>query len=143
MTKSLTLKQALLVKAYLGEARGNGVKAARFAGYRGNEATLRAIASENLTKPNIAAEVSRRVSKILEPDEVLTELCMIAEAQITERIKTTEKLKALELVRRHHKLFEPQLKITVEQMDRQIDEACRKHGLPLPESRQLPKPKND
>jgi phage terminase small subunit len=99
MTKSLTLKQALFVKAYLGEARGNGVKAARFAGYRGNEATLRAIASENLTKPNIAAEVSRRVSKILEPDEVLTELCMIAEAQITERIKTTEKLKALELVR--------------------------------------------
>ncbi len=45
----------LNAEAYLGEARGNGVKAARIAGYKGNDATLRKIASVSLTKGNIAS----------------------------------------------------------------------------------------
>ncbi len=54
----LTYKQKAFIDAYLGEAKFNAYKAAKIAGYKGNGNTLRAIASENLTKPNIKAEVA-------------------------------------------------------------------------------------
>lgn len=58
--KKLTAKQEAFVEEYLGNGF-NGVQAARNAGYEGNDATLRAIASENLTKPNIASRVRARI----------------------------------------------------------------------------------
>jgi phage terminase small subunit len=61
MAEKLTEKQRRFVEAYMGEAAGNATEAAKLAGYKGNNATLRAIASENLTKPNIASAVAERV----------------------------------------------------------------------------------
>lgn len=49
----LTRKQELFCREYFISL--NGRAAAEKAGYKGNPNTLRAIASENLTKPNIAA----------------------------------------------------------------------------------------
>ena len=50
---TLTDKQRQFVDWYCSsDARCNGTEAARRAGYRGNDNTLRAVASENLTKPN-------------------------------------------------------------------------------------------
>jgi hypothetical protein len=71
--EKLTPKQQAFVDAYLGDAQYNATEAARKAGYKGNYATLRAVGSENLTKPNIvrllkrftmsAEEVSLRLSE--------------------------------------------------------------------------------
>lgn len=58
----LTEKQRRFVEAYMGEAAGNSTKAARLAGYKGSENTLKSIASENLTKPDIIAAIDERVN---------------------------------------------------------------------------------
>jgi hypothetical protein len=52
--KGLSVKQQAFCRAYV-RNNGNGVQAAREAGYRGTDATLRTVASENLTKPNVKA----------------------------------------------------------------------------------------
>src|SRR4051812_20270005 len=52
--KGLTVKQQAFCRAYV-RNNGNGVQAAREAGYRGTDATLRTVASENLTKPKVKA----------------------------------------------------------------------------------------
>ena len=57
--KKLTLKQRAFIDAYLGEAKGNGVKAAELAGYQGDVFTLNSVARENLQKPAIRAEIDR------------------------------------------------------------------------------------
>jgi phage terminase small subunit len=99
-TSDLTLKQQLFVNAYLGEARGNGVQAARLAGYKGTDVTLRAVASENLTKPAIAARIEQRIEQAaMSADEVLRELTAIA------RSDSRDKIRALELLGKHHRLF--------------------------------------
>jgi phage terminase small subunit len=61
MTNKLTEKQRRFVEAYMGKAAGNATEAARLAGYKGSENTLKAVGSENLTKPDIAAAVKKRV----------------------------------------------------------------------------------
>lgn len=69
--KKLTPKQEAFAENYL--ANGfNGVQAARDAGYQGSDGTLRAVASENLTKPNIASRVRARLDGLAaNADEVL------------------------------------------------------------------------
>lgn len=49
---ALTLKQDRFCQAYVANG-GNGTEAARTAGYKGSDNTLRVVASENLTKPNV------------------------------------------------------------------------------------------
>ena len=56
----LTEKQRRFVEAYMGAAAGNGAEAARQAGYKGNDATLRVVAAENLAKPNVRAAIEER-----------------------------------------------------------------------------------
>lgn len=56
MATELTTKQEKFVQATI--IGLNGLAAAKEAGYEGNDATLRAIASENLTKPNINEAIS-------------------------------------------------------------------------------------
>lgn len=73
MERRLTIKQTRFVEFY----DGNGYKAAKAAGYKGNYGTLRAIASENLTKPNVKAaimekEKKRNKAKILSVAEIQT-----------------------------------------------------------------------
>lgn len=55
----LTTKQARFVAAYT----GNGVEAARAAGYKGSDETLNAVARENLRKPPIADAIQAREGK--------------------------------------------------------------------------------
>lgn len=118
---SLTLKQRLFVEAYLGEAMGNATEAARLAGYKGNEITLAAVGAENLRKPQISKLLSERVARAaMTADEVLDELTRIAKTDwqqfvdiqtgrngevIGATLQLKDKLKALELLGRYHKLF--------------------------------------
>ena len=53
----LTLKQERFINAYLGEAAGNGVQAARLAGYSGNDNVLHVTASRLLQQPTIRTRV--------------------------------------------------------------------------------------
>ena len=71
MTARLTQRQLLFVEAYL--ATGNATEAAKSAGYSGNRATLGAIGGENLKKPVIATEISRRQAEIRERSTITLE----------------------------------------------------------------------
>ncbi|TQV71604.1 hypothetical protein FLL45_20865 [Aliikangiella marina] len=54
----LTDKQRSFIDNYLANG-SNGVQAARDAGYKGNDNTLRQVAHQNLEKENIKAEIER------------------------------------------------------------------------------------
>jgi phage terminase small subunit len=78
----LTNKQEMFVESYLANG-GNGVRAAEQAGYAGGDNTLRAIASENLTKPNIRGRIRERVSEAqVEANEVIGTLASHMRADI-------------------------------------------------------------
>lgn len=70
----LTDKQRAFIDAYLRCL--NATRAAREAKYNGDDATLRAIGSENLAKPNIRAEIDRRM-----------EAAGLTDAEIIHRLK--------------------------------------------------------
>lgn len=117
----LTLKQRLFVEAYLGEAKGNATEAARLAGYKGSNKTLQVVGAENLSKPIISKLLTERVERAaMTADEVLDELTRIAKTDwqqfvdiqtgrsgevIGATLQLKDKLKALELLGRYHKLF--------------------------------------
>lgn len=86
MRRDLTPKQERFVEAYLGEARGNATEAARMAGYRGNDNTLRSVGTENMAKPAIcdridAAREELRAKAILTREEILAGLASIARGE--------------------------------------------------------------
>jgi phage terminase small subunit len=62
VARRLTEKQRRFVEAYMGEAAGNGTRAAELAGYQGNRRTLESIGSENLRKPEIVRAMTQRVA---------------------------------------------------------------------------------
>ncbi|MCA9325797.1 terminase small subunit [Candidatus Saccharibacteria bacterium] len=68
----LSHKQLLFVDHYI-HTGGNGTAAARAAGYKGNTATLGAVAHENLNKPHIRGEIVRRQAEIRERLEISTQ----------------------------------------------------------------------
>ncbi len=71
--KRFTIKQKGFINAYI--LCLNATEAARRAGYKGDYGTLRAIGSENLTKPNIRAEIDRIFNKTtMSAGEVLARL---------------------------------------------------------------------
>lgn len=59
--KKLTPKQALFVSEYL--KTGNATQAARKAGYKGNDNTLRSVGTENLSKHAIARAIAEKQAK--------------------------------------------------------------------------------
>lgn len=65
MANQLSIKQAAFVAAYLGEANGNATEAARIAGYKGNDKTLQAIGSQNLSKLMITEAIDQAKAVIL------------------------------------------------------------------------------
>lgn len=67
----LTDKQKIFCLEYLID--GNGARAAREAGYSGSDETIRAIASENLTKPNVSRYIQEHQAKRLEKLEITGE----------------------------------------------------------------------
>lgn len=85
----LTLKQRRFAEYYLGTTNGNATEAARLAGYDTDYDTLRSIGSENLTKPNIANYIAKRLSDEAMPaSEVLARLTRHARATIADIFET-------------------------------------------------------
>lgn len=60
MSAKLTEKQRRFVEAYMGKAAGNATEAARIAGYKGTDNTLKSVGNENLNKPDVAAAIAER-----------------------------------------------------------------------------------
>lgn len=119
MTK-LTAKQQAFVDAYLGEARGCATEAASLAGYKGNRVTLAAVGGENLRKPQIAERIAELLDSSplsLSRERILGLLGECAEGgwgdlQVAEDgsqsvtvTKASDRLKALELLGKHRRLF--------------------------------------
>lgn len=76
----LSVKQTVFIEEYL--RTFNATAAARAAGY--SEKTARAIGHENLTKPDIAAEIQRRLADVvMSADEVLIRTADIARGDLT------------------------------------------------------------
>lgn len=136
--RKLTLKQETFVAAYLGEAKGNGLEAARIAGYAIPEAS----ATDNLENPMIRARIEETVRKYTgTAEEVLAELANVGMAPWQEfvevqsrdkhgrpvkvRMDLTNKVKALELLGKYHQVF-------VERQ--QLDVNIRDHRVSLPTS---------
>ncbi len=119
MSDKLTTKQRLFVEAYL--LTSNATESARRAGYKGNDNTLGVVGNENLSKPKIAEMVGKRVeAAAMTADEVLRELADIAKSDwrdhveiqygkdgemLAAKLKLGDKIKALELIGKHHKIF--------------------------------------
>jgi phage terminase small subunit len=107
--RPLTTKQRLFVEAYL--ANPNATEAARKAGYKGNDDTLKQVGSENLAKPYIRALVEKRVQEaIITADEVLTGIKTIA----INGERDADRLKGYELLGKHLKLFTDRSEITLD-----------------------------
>lgn len=113
-------KQERFVLAYIGEARFNGSKAARLAGY--SERTAAVQAHDLLRKPNVRARIDAFLAEeTLTAREVLTELTDIARAEwrdfvevlkwskdgepLLVKMDMSAKVKSLELLGKHHQLF--------------------------------------
>lgn len=75
MSKSnLTGKQRLFINHYMSNGF-NGSRAAKSAGYKGDYVTLASVAYENLRKPNIKAEIERRMKDVaMSPTEVIARI---------------------------------------------------------------------
>ena len=83
----LTKRQKLFVEAYL--RTFNGTQSAIEAGY--SERSARSTASENLTKPNIATEIKRRITeKAMSADEVLLRLADQARLDVGPYVMTDD-----------------------------------------------------
>jgi phage terminase small subunit len=138
MSEKLTTKQRLFVEAYLGSANSNGTEAARMAGYKGNDKTLSVVGAENLAKPCIAALIEKKVESFgMTAKDVLKELADIAGAnwrefvdiqydkdgeQLKAVLKLNDKLKALELLGKHFKLFTDKTEIDIKNVSDLPDE---------------------
>lgn len=83
----------------------NGVQAVYAAGYQQEYNAARVTASRLLTKANVNQIVENhiKVSK-LSADQVIEKLTEVANSEVAE-IKASDKLKALELLGKFHKLF--------------------------------------
>ena len=91
MSDKLTKKQEAFVDYYFktGEDGGrfNGLEAARLAGYRGNDNTLMAIASQNLTKLKIKAAIEERMKPLkMAADDVISALAEMAQSSMEDFI---------------------------------------------------------
>lgn len=128
--RRLTDKQRLWLESYLGEARFNATKAARLAGYSDPEV----LGFDCKQNPVIRARIDERLAQAtLSANEVLAELTDVASAEWREFIEIkqdkmgrrllvkmdlTNKVKSLELIGKHHKLFTDKQEIGV---DGQVD----------------------
>lgn len=124
---SLTPKQQAFVDAYA----GNGVEAARAAGYTGDDATLATSASRLLKHAEVSAAIARRNAVV---EQVRTEAAVVAgrvasraerqafwtEVMLNPRERTADRLKAAELLGRSEADFVERLqhegKLTLEQL---------------------------
>lgn len=86
----LTAKQRLFVTFYIA-CNMNGTKAARLAGYAGNDNTLATVAHENLTKPKIRSAIDDVLDRMAMPaTEVIARLTAMARGSIEDVLETVE-----------------------------------------------------
>lgn len=85
--RNLTLKQKKFVKYYI--QTGNGPEAAELAGYGGDAASLKSIASENLSKPTIQEAIKRLCDPIADAEEVLARLTKYSRSSIADVLTET------------------------------------------------------
>ena len=137
-TKPLNPQQEAFVAAYLGEAHGNASEAARIAGYK----KPGQYGHQLLKNIQVATRVKEHVAnKFASADAVLQELADVALSEwrdhieiiardktgkaIKVRMDLSNKVKALELLGKHHQLF-------VEKQE--IDINVREHRRAVPQS---------
>lgn len=123
--KPLTTRQRLFVEAYL--VNPNATEAARQAGYKGNENTLAQRGAELVRNSKISKFIEQRVEKAaITANQVLTELADIAKSKwrdfvdvridggeiVSTKMRLTDKIRALELLGKHLKLFSDKIEIT-------------------------------
>jgi hypothetical protein len=85
-------------------------RAAELAGYNGNQNTLAQTANDLLKVPKVRAYYEERLQEMhLSSSEVLAEIAIVGRYDVitnpTGPVRATDKLKALELAGRYHKLF--------------------------------------
>lgn len=100
---NLTGKQQAFVDAYVGESRFNATDAAREAGYSDPETS----AMDNLKNEKVLEAIQKRLEPYqLGRDEVLAEVSFVALARDDEWINASDKVKALQMLMKFHKLYE-------------------------------------
>lgn len=107
----LTLKQQAFTNYYI--ETQNATKAAKLAGYAGNDVTLGQVGAENLKKPQIKAEIDRILKErseysIASAEEVLNGLTSLYRGEVQpngEMPTNAERIKAGELLGKTHQLF--------------------------------------
>lgn len=111
---ALSLKQRTFVEHYLGEANGNATEAARRAGYAGTDNVLAQMGMTNLAHPEIAALIKLKVDTLaMTADECLALLAEVARLPVDwlatlgkeAKITAGDKVRALELIGKYHKLW--------------------------------------
>jgi phage terminase small subunit len=139
MKNELTQRQRLFVEAFIGSAQGNAREAARMAGYSGDDNALSQRGYELVRIPKIAELIGVRVTEaVMRANEVLSELSAIAKADwqnfleirrdregetIAATLKLSDKIKALELVGKYHKLFSDRVDLNLQVNDWRIEAA--------------------
>lgn len=122
----LTLKQQRFVEEYLIDF--NGAQAAIRAGY--SESSAKEIAAENLTKPNIKAEIDKRTAEVSERALITKEMViqgLLNEAQeYSEGSSHSARVSAWAHLGKHLKMFTDKVehsgKMQVDLMSELIDE---------------------
>ena len=105
MTKTLTPKQQRFVEEYLVDF--NGAQAAIRAGY--NKRSAKEIASENLTKPNIAVEIEAGMKALTAETELTVQQIvdgMLAETEDKEDGSSSTRISAWSWLGRYKRMWE-------------------------------------
>ena len=114
---SLTLKQSRFVDAYLGEAHGNATKAARLAGYSGNDHILQTTGSDLVYHPVVSREMERRSKPTRRQTnvtrETLTEMTRDLITRATAAGAFGPVAKGIELLAKLHGLLETKGKLDI------------------------------
>ena len=116
-TRELTDKQRAFCEHYL--RTWNASKSAELAGYKGSYQTIRAIGSQNLTKPHIRAYLESRFSStVMKADEILSRLGAMARGELPTKSKVGTQTYdefdtkgAIVELGRHYALFTDRVKI--------------------------------
>ncbi len=104
MEQKLTIKQTKFVKELI--KSGNQTQAAIKAG--DSPKTARFIASENLTKPNVKSKIEKVMSKLADEIGMTAEKILLKLNEVLDKDDDkvlTQRLKAIELAGKHHKLW--------------------------------------
>lgn len=110
MARRLPLKQQKFVANYI-LLCGNGVRAVYAAGYKQGYDSACVTASRLLRNTKVEDELEKHAAKAkLSADQVIEELTVVAQAEV--RLEGAQKVKALELLGKFHKLFVDKVETT-------------------------------